>query len=268
MDVDGGAGVVIDVVDPREIDRAEYLAALNRCFPGWGGDAMFDWCYQRTVAARTPDLLVVRENGRLLAGSGVVYRNVCAVNETFRAGIICGAWTDPEARGHGLFSDIMEAARALVRRRDAAMLLGFVKADNPSARRLRSLGWTMVPARYLSHVGAGSQPALETLEGDTPYFPRSTTHFVYTDDEWRAQFIDRPTAAHCVAGDGWRAIVEGNRLLDLAGDRERALFDLGEVSAYSTTVEEWPGCESTAGYLGVIGDLQPAEWDVRNGDRM
>ena len=33
---------MIDVVNPRRINRAEYLGALNRCFPGWGGDAMFE----------------------------------------------------------------------------------------------------------------------------------------------------------------------------------------------------------------------------------
>ena len=43
---------------------------------------------------------------------------------------------------------------------------------------------------------------------------------------------------------------------------------LGEVFAYSTTSEEWPGFESTPGFLGVAGDNVPTEWDVRNGDRM
>jgi GNAT superfamily N-acetyltransferase len=254
---------MIDVVDPRSIDRAAYLGALNRCFPGWGGDAMFDWCYLRGVA----DLLVVRDNGRMLAGSGVVYRNVRAANETMRVGIICGAWTDSDARRRGLFRDVMEAARALVRRRDATMLLGFVKADNASARGLRDLGWTMIPARYLHRVGAGSQPALGAAKSRTLH---GTEHarFVYTDDEWRAQFIDRPRPAQQIVGDGWRAIVEGNRLLDIEGDRDRALEHLGEVFTYSTTSEEWPGFESTPGFLGVAGDDVPTAWDVRNGDRM
>jgi GNAT superfamily N-acetyltransferase len=258
---------VIDVIDPQSIDRAAYLAALNRSFPGWGGDAMFDWCYLRGAA----DLLAVRDHGRLLAGSGVVYRNVRTGTETARAGIICGAWTDPEARGHGFFRDVMEAARSLVARRDAAMVLGFVKADNASARGLRSLGWTMIPARYLRNVGrasarpGGLKAALRCRAAD---FERERAHFVYTDDEWQAQFIDRPHAAHCVGGDGWRAIVEGNRLLDLAGDRERALEQLGDVSAYSTTSEEWPGFESTPGFLSITGSDVPTEWDVRNGDRM
>ncbi len=258
---------MIDVVDPRSIDRAEYLAALNRCFPGWGGDAMFDWCYLRGVA----DLLVVRDHGRLLAGSGVVYRNVRTGGETRRAGIICGAWTDAEARGRGIFSDIMETARGLTRQRDAAVLLAFVRADNPSARALRALGWTMVPARYL-RVGAGSQPAHGAAESRTlhigDFAARSATHFVYTDDEWRAQFIDRPKPSSCIGGDGWRAIVEGNRLLDLAGNRERALEHLGDVFAYSTTSEEWPGFEATPGFIAVTGSRVPTEWDVRNGDRM
>ncbi|HEX3583570.1 MAG TPA: GNAT family N-acetyltransferase [Thermoanaerobaculia bacterium] len=267
MDLDGGDRfLVIDVVDPRSIDRAEYLAALNRSFPGWGGDAMFDWCYLRGNA----DLLVVRDRGRLLAGSGVVYRDVRADGETMRAGIICGAWTDPDARGRGLFSDLMESARALIGQRDAAMLIGFVRADNPSARALRSLGWTMVPARYL-RVGAGSQPALGAAESRTLHlgdFARSSTHFVYTDDEWRAQFIDRPKPVRWVGSDGWRAIVEGNRLLDLAGDRERAIEQLGDLSAYSTTSEEWPGFETTAGFVAITGSTIPTEWDIRNGDRM
>jgi len=259
---------VIDVVDPRSIDRTEYLAALNRCFPGWGGNAMFDWCYLRVVAGRAADLLVVRENGRLAAGSGVVYRNVRAGNDTTRVGIICGAWTDPEARGRGLFSGVMEAARALVRRRDATMLLGFVKADNPSARGIHSLGWTMVPARYLHRPLTRPSATLSPLRGAREDFPRSATHFVYTDDEWRAQFIDRPQRVRCVGGAGWRAIVEGSRLLDVAGDREVAIEQLGGFSTYSTTSEAWPGCESTPGFLGVTGDDVPREWDVRNGDRM
>ena len=284
---------MIDVVDPRSVDRAEYLAALNRCFPGWGGDAMFAWCYLRGTA----DLLILRENGRLVAGSGVVYRNVRTPDETTRVGIICGAWTDPEARGRGLFSDVMEAARVLVGRRDATMLLGFVKADNPSARGIRSLGWTMVPARYLRQPLTRPSATLSPLRGarghsggaraeeeKLPFAPRSgekvrearmrgefpctATHFVYTDDEWRAQFIDRPRPGRYVEGEGWRAIVAGQQLLDIEGDRERAFSELGDVSGYSTTSEEWPGFESTPGFLGVIGSNVPTAWDVRNGDRM
>ena len=107
-------------------------------------------------------------------------------------------------------------------------------------------------------------PAFGAAEGRALHCAR----FVYSDAEWRAQFIDRPQPAHCVEGEGWRAIVQGDRLLDLEGDRQRALEHLGPISAYSTTSEEWPGFESTPGFLGVIGDDIPTDWDVRNGDRM
>jgi GNAT superfamily N-acetyltransferase len=270
VDVDGGdRRIVIEVVEPRNVDRAEYIAALNRSFPGWGADATFDWCFQRVVAGRAPDLLIVRDGGKLIAGSGVVYRNVETTGgETVCAGVLCGAWTDPEARGRGLFSDITEAARALVRPRGGVALLAFVRAQNASSRRLFAMGWTMLPARYLRRREARMGSSPEKCECLPAHFARELTHFVYTDEEWLGQFIRRPQPVQCVAGEGWRAIMEENRLLDLAGDRERALADLGEVSAYSTTSEEWPGFESTPGFLGIIGDLPPSEWDVRNGDRM
>ena len=241
----------------------DYLAALNECFPGWGDEAMFSWCFERIMAGHSADLLEVRDDGQLIAGSAISYRNVLLPGgEIVKAGIMTGSFTVPAARGRGLFSRMIDDSLAAIRRRESAMLLAFVTSTNGSCRRLAAAGATMVPSFYCRRAHGRVTPPVWTNAEDA-------ARFVYTDDEWSSQFVDRPHPASLSVTDDFKAVVDGaGRMHFLQGD-PRAIRELDVQFLFTTDAGKVPGgFEVVPGYLAVLGDIRPAKWELQNGDRM
>jgi GNAT superfamily N-acetyltransferase len=240
--------------------NADYLAALNACFPNWGGEAMFDWAF------RGADLLEVRDGERLIAGSAVTYRDVRLPDgDVVRAAIMTGSFTLPGARGRGLFSRFIEESLAVSRKRDCAMLLAFVTGTNPSRRRLEAAGATMVPSFYCNRR-PGLGPGSEKKPGHSPGL-RCT--FVYNDAEWQTQFINRPQPGRLIDGDGYRAVIDDARRLHYLDGNPRAIDELDVQFLFTTNAARIPPhFDATPGFLTILGDLRPASWDLHNGDRM
>jgi ribosomal protein S18 acetylase RimI-like enzyme len=195
-------------LNPRGI-RADYLVGLNACFPSWGGDEKFQWALARAFDEQLPDLLVVREEGKAVAGSGVSYRNICVGDaRPLRVGIMTGSWTLPEARRRGHFERLIEASRTRTAERGAVLLLAFVTAENPSYRRLAAAGAAQWATHYFSsaneraEVRHSNPVRLTRVSDETNEIYRilervgaardRTARFVYTADEWVAQFLKRP----------------------------------------------------------------------------
>ena len=208
----------VDVeVNVREI-AAEYLTGLNRCFPNWGGPDTYRWAFERTVGAAPPDLMAIRQNEGLVAGSAISYRQVAlARGGRLDVGIMTGSWTLPEARGKGYFSRMIEESVGLASQRRAALLLAFVTEDNPSARRLRAAGSAVFPTFYLFSTPETPRPesSLEprvlpdgdNIFGDIVSIREAEqagfTRFVYpTTDAWLSQFVERPGNIDVLALDG------------------------------------------------------------------
>jgi GNAT superfamily N-acetyltransferase len=202
---------------------AEYLTGLNRCFPDWGGPDTYHWAFERTVGAAAPDLMAIRQNEGLVAGSAISYRRVAlARGASMDVGIMTGSWTLPEARGQGYFSRMIEESVRLANQRRAALLLAFVTEDNPSARRLTAAGSALFPTFYLfstpetprtesslelrrvSDIGAILSKLLSIREAEQADF----TRFVYpSSDAWVSQFLERPGNIEVLAVDGGAWIV-------------------------------------------------------------
>jgi GNAT superfamily N-acetyltransferase len=252
MDDDGSARVVIDA--------ARYLAALNRCFPNWGDERTFEWAF------RGADFIVHDDE----AGSAVTYRNVS--NGT-RAAIMTGSWTLPEARGRGHFSRMIDESLDIARSRDAAMLLAFVTATNPSRRRLESAGATLVPTFYCR--GALRHPERSRgTRGSGGGAPLAPARFIYSEDEWHTQFLARPRPTQQRIGETWSAVIEPAedhvRVHHVAGDFGAAIEELGNVFFFTTFPERAKAFAVTDGFLCVLpirGDAI-VDWDLQNGDRM
>jgi hypothetical protein len=55
-------------VNPSGV-QDEYLSGLNRSFGHWGDRRLFMWAFEREVGAPTADLMVLRDQGEIIAGS-------------------------------------------------------------------------------------------------------------------------------------------------------------------------------------------------------
>jgi ribosomal protein S18 acetylase RimI-like enzyme len=198
-------------------ERANYLAALNRCFPGWGDHSQWAWCFERTVAERSADFLQIAAAGSAIAGSAITYRRIGAPGgDGPIAAIMTGSWTLPEARGAGAFTRMIQESVDVAAARGAAVLLAFVTAANPSRRRLEAAGASLTPTFYC-RSGAASHaidPHLRELPPPSGLDLRqrsseSSVSFAYTAEEWRGQFVDRPGALRVIEDRArWTAVVE------------------------------------------------------------
>ena len=240
-----------------DVDRDAYLAALNACFPGWGGPERFAWCFERVVADREPDLFLLHDNDSVIAGSAVTYRRITLPDGSIlRTGIMTASWTLPSARGRGAFFRLIEESRQV-----SPELVAFVTAENASRRRLEAAGARAIPSFYCRKVTT-LPPARE-----------AAVRFTYTDAEWRAQFLDRPGTVEHLRGDSWDAVVQRadatDRLLHVSGDRSAAIAAIAsrgrDLFAFTTGAPA--SSDHTPGFVmvfGVPGDV----WEIHDGDRM
>lgn len=237
--------------------EAEYLHCLNTCFPGWGGQEMAQWVFRRAIGPDPfPDVLVLRENGRLLAGSAVSYRSVALPNGNLvRAGIMTGSWTLPDARGRGCFSRIIEESVAITRKREGALLLAFVTEENPSCRQLLKAGAASFPTWYLfgpeeseKTMDSVKKPDLRTaneteLASVVSLWARQREdkcrlHYL-TIEDWKSQFLNRPGQIETVCDEsGSFAVIERQSTTDRihawwASPQASALLFLQKLAVYA-----------------------------------
>ncbi len=236
-------------VTAEEVE-APFLESLNICFPGWGSHSEFEWCFARESAERLPDVMALYANGRLIAGAANMYRRVrLPSGKTIVAAILAGCWTLPEARRLGAFSRLVRESRELAIARGSGLVLGFVRADNTSAGRMREAGSALFPTFYCrsapSHratnatcrvraVGEISDRDLDNLHAAHALEERGVdrgTRLVYTNSEWHDQFIARPLEVLHAQGDGgasWQALIERtpdfDRVLTLSTEADRTAW--------------------------------------------
>jgi len=136
--------------NPQNVDD-EYLRCLNVCYGWWGNSQQFYWYFRRKTAYPDPDLIVMQIDGQMAAGSAVSYRKVALPNgNQITVGLVTGAWTLPQFRGRGCFVRLIEESVKITEQRGGALLLGFVREENPSSRQMARLGSALFPSAYLT----------------------------------------------------------------------------------------------------------------------
>ena len=193
-------------INPPNIDD-EYLECLNRAYGDWGDKRQFNWYFRRQTIFPAADLFVIREGGKLAAGSALTYCRPRLPNEEeMSARIITGSWTLPEYRGRGFFSRLMEESRRYVASKNVKVLFGYMTADNPSFRQLQKLGAIPFPSFYIFSTESTelptTNPKLERIEPSEKIVAemfekfaesgRGFARFTYPSARhFRAQFLER-----------------------------------------------------------------------------
>lgn len=226
------------IINPKGIEST-YIEYLNYCFRNWGGTDMYKWCFNRQVGDLKADIMILRKDGKIIAGSAVTYRKVLFANSSIiNVGIMTGSWTLPDARGQGCFTKIIKESVALASSKGAALLLAFVTKNNASFRRLVDSGSSLFPTHYLfsgdntpiPESNLIVSPVLDIRKRVETIFERFTryqigfAHFIYTPKEWQSQFFNRPGKIEflCINNIGL-AVIEKKE------DFDRVLFmSLGE----------------------------------------
>lgn len=290
--------------NPSQPGIAATLSRLNRCFGGGWDETLYKWYLARTFNGRTPDRIVISDDGEPVAGSVVNYRQLLAPDGTiFDIGIASGSWTLPEARGQGLFTRMMQASVTRAGDRGCQYFLAFVTAENASRNALERYGAAMIPASY---VTSGETPpttdanaTVESVDASAaelfdPVRAGGPVRFYYDSAAaWAAQQLERPLPVAVYRLDGEYATVEQaadtDRLLwtsAVAGRRQQIAASLAARAArlgrkffmYTTRGgAELDGLVARPGYICCLptasGQREPLselgnDWDVQSGDRL
>lgn len=217
-------------VNPPQIDD-EYLRCLNLAYGVWGNRKQFEWCFRRESSYPEADLVVLKVDGEMAAGSGVTYRRVIlAGGATVTVGLVTGAWTLPRFRDQGCFARVIRKCVQVTSRKGGALLFGFVRAENASSRQMARLGSAMVPSKYLrsalrtsSNDAVRFQSVTKSSEVVATLFAKFTrkapgrTSFAYGSvADFSTQFLDRPGATEIIAdGKGNFGVVESRDQYDV-----------------------------------------------------
>lgn len=208
-------------INPSDVEDA-FLLGLNRSFGHWGDRSTYAWGFEREVGARAADLIVLRGDGVIVAGSAVSYRVVQHDGNQIVVGVMTGSWTLPEARGRGAFGQMIHESRTLTAARGGSLLIAFVTHENASRRRLVAAGCAEVPTWYVASdpdtpppsraaaVEPTAAPAQELFRAHLDWQAGgSGASVIYPSIEvWASQFLVRPLPVEVVRAAGARCVVE------------------------------------------------------------
>lgn len=275
----------MDVITNPDGTEQVYLEYLNQCFDDWGGTDMYGWCFDRVIGGLKADIMMLKKDGAVLGGSAVTYRRARIRGFMVTVAIMTGSWTLPEARRQGCFSRMIDESIILAKKKGAALLLAFVTDRNASLKRLVGRGASLFPSHYL--VSGEATPGIryglevsraENIDGFVADIYRGMTgspsvrsHFNYTFEEWRSQFVDRPEEMEFVLIEGTcQAIIEKkgvfDRVLALLPGRGRSFEDCLRALLkrtmenerrlfFFTTSSSWKDCAVKLGFEHIPGFL-------------
>jgi len=186
----------------------DYLKCLNICFGGWGDSRKYDWHFRRNTVYPNADLMILKKDNNLAAGSAVTYRKVAFRNDSeVTVGIMTGSWTLPQFRNQGCFARIIEESLRLTTLKGGALLLGFTVDDRSSFRQLARAGSALFPYSYLFSTAQTEPPetrsrfsvvkksgrVIADLSARLYASGKGCSRFIYaSEQEFGSQFIHRP----------------------------------------------------------------------------
>jgi hypothetical protein len=234
------------ILNPKGMEST-YIDHLNLSFGHWGDAALYKWCFDRQVGDLKADIMIFKQDEKIIAGSAVTYRKALLGKSVINIGIMTGSWTVPEARGQGCFAKIIEESLSLASDKEAGLLIAFLTESNASFRRLAAAGSSLFPTHYLfsnensaipesGHVVSpvsDTKKGIETIFGNLRKHQDGPAHFTYTLKEWASQFWERPGEMELLhIGDIGLAIIEKK------GDFDRILFlSLKEEHAFTDCIK-------------------------------
>lgn len=221
-----------------------YLERLNLCFGGWGDRLRFDWCFRRRTGAAAADVFVAESDDALVAGSATTYRLAQRTGPRPEpVGCMTASWTVRQARGTGLFADLIEQSRIHARRRGCRLLIAFAGAGKASRPGLLQAGAVPVEGAFLTSPGGpsdarperGSAGIEETIAAfERRRFDDDLSHYLYEAEQWASQMLDRPGSIER------RRLASGAiAVIERAGDADRLLdVSCGNGSTFAEGVAE------------------------------
>lgn len=220
-------------LNPPSIDD-EMLEGLNYSYKGWGERRYYHWVFHCEVDGMKPDIIIGRKDGMIVYGAAIFYRSVFLWNgNKIKVGIIGSGFTIPGYRGKGYSSEGIRRGIELAGSKDAALMTGFVIFNNPSYRNMIVNNGEFFPTNYF-RIDKGM---IGTIEGDKriivvedsaisrivhqKYIERNKlTRFDYSFDQFKHQFIERPSDIRVLSFDEGSGYI----ILERKDGQDKVLF--------------------------------------------
>lgn len=220
-------------INPKNI-KEELYNSLNYSYKGWGSRQHFDWFFFSNIGGMKPDILVGWEDGMIVTGTGIFYRDVELWNGNKMIVAILGSgFTIPGYRGKGNITDLIKKSIQIVGERDVGLLTSYVILSNPSYRTMVANNAEFFPTNYfVIHKGFASVTnkysnlhKINNIEKDILIHMIGSdiskrTHFSYSLDQFKYQFLSRPSNIELFSYKNG----EGYVILEKKDDQNRILL--------------------------------------------
>lgn len=200
-------------------DREAVLELLGRSF---GFREIFARYMDSDPGYRPDDFLLALEDGRPISCVQLFARQIRLRGEVVRLAGIGSVATDPERRGSGLASQLIE--RQHERMRERGMILGLLFSDSDLYRKL---GWVRIPIRELGVYAPANPPALPEGVAIRPFAPADLARVRALYDSYSGD-VDGSTVRDA---SYWRA-----QLLSAEDERFEVAVRDGQLIAYARRI--------------------------------
>lgn len=224
-------------VNPEGVEK-EVIKGLNTSYNGWGDKFLYDWSFKSHISGIKPDLIIFRENGKIVYGTGVFYRvAITSDGKRMKIAIIGNGYTLPDYRRRGYSTLGIRKAIEVAGTRGAIFLIGFVNKKNNSYRNMIANKCFEIDTSYLilhhenMMVGNGSTERLtKTFLTDPERIWESycnsgegSLRLEYQKDEFDHQYIRRSDEISMISYDD----IDAYTILERKGDQNRIILMAG-----------------------------------------
>lgn len=213
--------------------RARALPLMERVLREGGAIAPeYPLCFRDEFPGR---ILAIEENQRVVSACAVLVRDFVVGTLSIRCGLIGSVCTDPDQRGRGLASQLLQRAENELAQEGC--LLAMLWADDPIFYDER--GWRPIGAEIDFAIAEWQAGRLSGAAGVRAAAPddRGAIHRLYTLHRERTERSREETAA-LLASPGVETLV-------LQRERDVVAYScLGRGKDFARTVHEWAGSDS------------------------
>jgi len=161
----------------KKEEITQHLFNLNKCYRGWGDREKWERNYlQQPDFDINKNVIVIEENGELIAGVAAWFRNFVIRQRKTRASIFGDSWVLSEHRGRGLYSTLMKEVIELSRENKIALGFGVVSTEGVPFKALPQYGFDDIfypqtkikilrPERFLGILERKRTKFFERFEG-------------------------------------------------------------------------------------------------------
>lgn len=139
----------------RRGDEVQIVHLLNICFGNWGSSQKWGAQYLRNPNFDERDLFIIEKDGKIIGHEALHFRDLAIDGKSAISTVsLRDAAVDPEYRGHGLHSKLLDTMLHEAKERGAALIFSWYLRDSGLHQHSKRIGFTEIkqPVAYMKVI--------------------------------------------------------------------------------------------------------------------